>query len=109
MSRVSDDTKLSQMSIPGTHDTMTAHASTDFLGLTGCPGGFAEFYCLTQTWKLETQLHNGIRFIDLRLVQRTSKIFDIYHGDYYLDVSLEDVFETLETFLATYPREMVMK
>ena len=57
MSNLPDDLILSDMSIPGTHDTMTSHS----LKCVMTPG------CNTQNWQLEDQLKNGIRFLDIRL------------------------------------------
>ena len=97
MSTIPDTTKLNQMSIPGTHDTMTAHDKKGWFS--GCKGVFKSL-CLTQEWKLLEQLRNGIRFIDIRISQDTRyrRKFWIYHGDIYLDVRLKKVLDILAIF-----------
>ena len=101
MRRIPDDTKLSQLSIPGTHDTMTSHNNDFCIGGTGYLG-----WCLTQEWHLKEQLEHGVRFIDIR-IQESEKEFFIYHGPVYLDVTLEQVFKILIQFLKNHPTETV--
>ena len=86
MSEVPDDTKLSRLSIPGTHSSMTGHSQY-------CRDA-PYFQCLTQQMKLEDQLRAGIRFIDLQLLLNKYS-FDqllIVHGSTNLFVSLITVF-----------------
>jgi hypothetical protein len=72
-----DNTKLWEMSIPGTHDT--AARTNHFAYADKC-----------QEWSVTDQLNNGIRFLDLRLNynnenNRDSNGFtgyDIYHGGF---------------------------
>ena len=108
MSKIPDQTKLNQMSIPGTHDTMTAHAEDGFFTL--CKGPWGQVYCLTQEWKLLEQLRNGIRFIDIRISQDTTdpRKFWIYHGRAFLDVTLKEVLDILAIFLTDQPTETVI-
>ena len=101
MSHLPDDARLSTLSIPGTHDTMTAH------DLDSCKGIFKS-RCLTQEWTLDKQLLNGIRFLDIRIRQTRIQgaayllrnSFGIYHGSVFLDVTLDEVFLTIKKFLA---------
>ena len=101
MKTIPDDTRLSQMSIPGTHDTMTSH-DKGFLG--GCSVG--AYLCLTQDWHLFEQLEHGIRFIDIR-INEYGEEFRIHHERVYLDVTLEQVFKILIQFLEEHPTETV--
>ena len=66
MSAVPDDTLISELSIPGTHDTCA---------LIDHPLGFAR----CQNRDLREQLYSGIRFIDIR-VKRTMEGLKVYHG-----------------------------
>ena len=125
MKGIQDETKLSTISMPGTHNTMTSH---DVDGIfSGCKGRFGRRLCLTQTWKLDEQLKNGIRFIDIRIYQSNRSPgtslplqldlpypnittgFGIYHHLAYLDVTLNDVLDILRTFLSSQRTETVSK
>jgi 1-phosphatidylinositol phosphodiesterase len=68
MSYLKDSTKFSQLSIPGTHDTMTAGY-----------GGIVRPYVETQSRGLMTQLNAGVRFIDIRARVVEGKSFSIHH------------------------------
>jgi hypothetical protein len=75
--KYSDDTKLWEMSIPGTHDTCARTNHT----------GYAD---KCQTWSVTEQLNHGIRFLDLRLNYNNERNrdkngftgYDIYHGGF---------------------------
>ena len=60
MSQISDDTKLSQLSIPGSHGSLTQESAK-------CQSD--EMFCLTQKLTLGQQLGAGVRFIDLTIKQ----------------------------------------
>ena len=68
MKDLSDDALVDEISIPGTHDTMTSHSSNCYL-LVGCG---------TQSMLLADQLMAGIRFLDIRL-RLWYDDFSIYH------------------------------
>ena len=55
MERILDETKLSALSIPGTHDSATQYVSLSSI-----------FQC--QDTAIKTQLENGYRYLDIRLV-----------------------------------------
>ncbi|WP_368556140.1 phosphatidylinositol-specific phospholipase C [Enterococcus faecalis] len=95
MKDIPDSTRLSDLSIPGTHETMTAGVSG---GL-----GFAQ----NQSLGLTTQLNNGIRFIDVR-ARYIDGVFTIHHGDYYTHSNLGDVFNRILVFLKQNPSETVL-
>lgn len=96
MSRVSDDKLISELSIPGTHDTMAYNPDLKFLNITR-----------TQTISLENQLNSGIRYLDIRLTYQRDR-FDINHGAIYLGYNFTDVLETVEEFLSANPSETVV-
>lgn len=95
MNSISDSAKLSDLSIPGTHETMTA----------GVKGGLG--YAQNQSLSLSDQLDNGIRFIDIR-ARYIDGVFTIHHGDYYTHSNLGDVFVGVLKFLQAYPSETVL-
>lgn len=93
-----DNTKLSQLSLPGTHDSM-AHKSN----LTGLD------VTRTQTMDLWSQLTSGIRALDIRLYcEPNSWDFSIHHGPVHVGYDLDDVLSTVQRFLQQYPTETVV-
>ena len=66
MKNVSDDTRLIDMSIPGTHDSGATHSLFDVAGK-------------CQELNIKQQLNVGTRFFDLRL-QLVGEEFKIIHG-----------------------------
>ena len=103
MSRVADDTLLSSMSIPGTHDSMTATSSED----NSCYNPLYKRCCVTQSMSLRDQLYAGIRFIDIRLKHEYNN-FTLHHDFISLGVTLSDVLRILIEFLNTNPSEAVI-
>ena len=102
MSEVPDDTKLSRLSIPGTHSSMTGYSKF-------CRDA-PYFQCLTQQMSLEDQLRAGIRFIDMQLQQIRSHPDQllIHHGSMNLAVSLVTVFNRIREFLTLFPSETII-
>ena len=64
MKEIPDDTKLSQMTIPGTHDSCSL---------------FGICCARTQTWSLVEQMRAGLRYFDIRL-RRIDDTLRAYHG-----------------------------
>lgn len=91
MSRLKDDTLLSNLSIPGTHDT----AADDVSEL-----------AKTQSLSIPKQLENGIRFLDVR-VRAINGVFAVHHGEYYLNMMFGDVLNETIAFLSKHPDETV--
>src|SRR6266496_980946 len=108
MSLIPGTTSLNQLSIPGTHDTMTeGFASTDPL-----IAPFAQ----TQDLDLGTQLDHGIRFLDIRCGPiyssnglRTDD-FGLYHGPLHIgnESFVSDVLGVCQTFLAAHHNETII-
>jgi hypothetical protein len=104
MSDIPDSENLGQISIPGTHDTMTFN--------THAP------YTRTQDLSLRDQLNDGIRFVDIRLgglqVDGGFSQTDLgaYHGSgtfqYYLDATFRSVIDTVQQFLKENPTETII-
>ncbi|PER94275.1 N-acetylmuramoyl-L-alanine amidase [Bacillus cereus] len=81
MKDIKDTATLSELSIPGTHDSMaykTLEPATD--------------HVYTQSMSLEKQLNSGIRFFDMRCKVKDG-IFWMRHGVYYLDNKFDFVLE----------------
>lgn len=101
MRKLANDTPLTRLSVPGTHDTMA------YKGSWGAEAGVlnpVERFTKTQNWDLRTQLANGVRFVDIRIDVDMS----IHHGIVDLESSLDgDVLPTLRAFLALHPDEII--
>lgn len=94
MSQVADKVTLSQLSLPGTHETLSM-------------GGGDAVQC--QSMDLYNQLMAGIRVIDIRLGPGygTNQLID-YHGSIDQGTTFDQVLSTLTTFLSQYPTETVL-
>jgi len=98
MSRVSGEKYLSQITIPGTHDSCADHNSN-------C-GTFKKWYeCQDKT--VTEQLNLGVRFLDIRFKHKNDK-FMINHGGCYLRYTFDGVMQTLKDFLTANNQETVM-
>lgn len=93
MARLDDQTLLSRVNIPGTHDTCALY------------GMLAWGQC--QTMKLDQQLNAGVRFLDIRC-----KLIDgdlkIYHGIVDQKTTFTEVINTCQKFLVKNPSETVL-
>lgn len=92
MSSVPGTLRLNELSIPGTHDSMS------FYG-----GDIGQ----TQSMPLANQLRSGIRALDIRC-NHTKDEFPIYHGIAFQYAYFSDVLATVIDFLKTHPRETVL-
>jgi hypothetical protein len=92
MSSIEDSKKISEITIPGTHDSCTYKASD----ISKC-----------QNLTLQQQLEAGIRFIDIRCRQFNDK-FALHHGAEYLHLNFGDVLKTCRDFLAMHQRECIV-
>lgn len=117
MSYLSDDLRLSQISIPATHDSATYKLLNNLnfakivagillpplLGVVG----LVELFAKTQDCTLEQQLESGVRSIDLRL-QLTKNSFDLFHGIVDLEISLFQALDQVKAFLEKNVSEAVI-
>ncbi|EMF0060778.1 phosphatidylinositol-specific phospholipase C domain-containing protein, partial [Enterococcus hirae] len=92
MSRLGDDLRVSQFSIPGTHDSCATH---------GVLGIGKE-----QSLSLPEQLNAGIRYLDIRC-KYTNGTFAIHHGPVYQQLMFGDVLNQVIDFLNKHPKETV--
>lgn len=95
MKSIRDDVRMNDLSIPGSHNTMTDK--------------FLEPSYQNQEADLSEQLKAGIRYIDIRVREHlgTSETLQIAHGRGYAGYSFYDGCKMLESFLATNPSETV--
>lgn len=97
MQYVADSKKFSELSIPGTHDSMSYGkiplASNDIVR--------------NQSIDLYEQLMSGIRFIDIRVHYESPTYLTCYHGPIYLGSDFDEVLSTVQKFLSKYPTETV--
>ncbi|WP_411075737.1 phosphatidylinositol-specific phospholipase C domain-containing protein [Streptomyces sp. cmx-4-7] len=95
---VASDTKLSAMSIPGTHDTLAIHGGAAVETQEDYGDG-------AQT--LTAQLERGIRAIDIR-VRAIGGKFAIHHSAYYQKTNFDDVLQKAQDFLEAHPNEAIV-
>ncbi|KAL1885329.1 hypothetical protein Cpir12675_007002 [Ceratocystis pirilliformis] len=93
MDLIKDDTPLSSLSIPGTHNSMTDKLDNSLLQGQNTP--------------LAQQLTGGIRYIDVSL-QNTDKNLLVYHGNSKTGYNFEEVLTTIYDFLDQHRREAVI-
>ncbi|WP_036464791.1 phosphatidylinositol-specific phospholipase C domain-containing protein [Mycoplasmopsis sturni] len=100
MSHVNGNKRLSDLSIPGTHD------SAMFSGR-GIAWTFGRAWARTQSLSFQNQLNIGVRFFDIRIKDNDN--LEIGHGASWADgVSLENVLNIMKKFLAENPSETVI-
>lgn len=97
MANIPNNTPISLIGIPGTHDTGTYNQG-DWAW-----GGWVK----TQDRSILDQLERGIRFLDIRgrLIGET---LAIHHGSVYLDMTFQDVIDVCRQFLQTHPTETIL-
>lgn len=94
LSKVSDDTLLRNISLPGSHDTMALYSVADLAG-----------QC--QTLSLKEQLNLGVRFLDIRLKEDRNSLKAV-HGFIDQKATFADIDRTVTTFLKDHPKEFIM-
>lgn len=94
MGKLPDNQLLRKISIPGTHDSGAT------IGGVGAE---------TQNWTIAEQLAGGIRLLDIRCkINKNKDGFGIYHGDFYQDLTFDEVMESIQDFLSTNPSEGII-
>lgn len=83
--------RLSELSLPGTHDTMSFYGGD----IVQC-----------QSMPLATQLQSGIRVLDIRC-RHIADVFAIHHGRVFQNVFFGDVLNCVIRFLETNPSETI--
>ena len=95
MKKLPQNALLSNLSIPGTHDSGALHNGLSF--------GFAR----CQTLTLREQLDSGVRFLDIRCRHQRDR-FHIYHGVINQHISFAQVIRVCEEFLVENPTETLL-
>lgn len=99
MQNLRDDVRISELSIMGTHNSMSLY---------GGGGPYPDDYIRTQRMSLATQLHAGIRYLDIR-VRHLNDTFAINHGRVYQNAYLgPDVLNKIIEFLKINPQETIL-
>lgn len=104
MSQISEDRKLSELNIPGTHESCAIYGSADLI---------TKPLVVCQTLSLQEQLEAGIRFIDIRCRhigdREGNSAFAIHHGIYYQNLNFgAGVQDVCIDFLKKNPKECII-
>ncbi|CAM9942156.1 unnamed protein product, partial [Laminaria digitata] len=101
------DLKLSDMSLPGTHDSGTAKMANPVVGP----------WASTQDLSLEEQLKAGVRVLDFRVgyvgaqTQKSDKVDDgiaVVHDKLRTTLSLRQALSSVKKFVKEHPTEVVL-
>lgn len=92
MSRLANNLRVSEINLPGTHDTMSI-ASGDIWQ--------------NQTMSLREQLDSGLRVFDMRTRHIDDKL-RMHHGMIAQDTYFDDVLKDIDSFLEDNPTETVL-
>ncbi|QIW96126.1 hypothetical protein AMS68_001644 [Peltaster fructicola] len=93
MSWVKDQELLSNLSIPGTHDSAAYTYRVPFIS--------------TQRMDIQQQLDAGVRYFDLRCGLRAD-VLEMVHGPSLLGLRLDDVLAVLYAWLSAHPSEALI-
>ena len=93
MSGLEDDRLISQLSIPGTHDSGATHSIADVAGK-------------CQSLGIKEQLNIGVRFLDIRL-QLVGDDFRIVHSFVDQRTDFDDMLEDIVKFIEDNPTEFL--
>ena len=96
MSYISDDTYISDISIPGTHDSASYRRG----------GIYSLAHC--QNLNLENQLKVGVRYFDIRLDKDYKDRLYVYHGILNQQISFDEVWNIFNNFLKEHPSETIL-
>ena len=94
MAGIKDTKLLSQLSIPGTHDSGARYEPLS--GTAKC-----------QNLTIAEQLNAGVRFLDIRC-RHIDNTFTIHHGSVYQNINFDDVLNACTSFLDDNPSESII-
>jgi 1-phosphatidylinositol phosphodiesterase len=97
MKDVPGNRKLSEMAIPGTHDSSA----------NGKPGNVVLDIVYTQCMNFDQQLRSGISFFDIR-VRHFRNSFPLHHGSFFLDKYFINFLNSVQSFVVKNPSETVL-
>lgn len=92
MKKIKNDTRLSELSLPGTHDSMSFYGGD----IVRC-----------QTLSLEDQLISGVRVLDIRC-RHIEDVFAIHHGSVFQKAFFGDVLNIVADYLEKNQSECVL-
>lgn len=98
MSFIPDTFKVSEFSIPGTHDSAARYIDDSFT-----PDSAAK----TQNLTIKEQLNAGVRFLDIRC-RHINNACALHHGRVYLSLNFSDVLHDVYEFLDNNNTETVV-
>jgi len=102
MNQLDDNTYLSQVSIPGTHDSATGEGWSGFLGEL-----FGPSMGLTQELSIAQQLDCGVRAFDLRPCVQGNELV-INHGILQTKANFAETLKQLCQYVTDHPSEFVV-
>ena len=94
MSQLSDTAWISELSIPGTHNSGALYEP--IAGTAAC-----------QTMTIADQLEAGVRFFDIRCRHEDDR-FTIYHGPVFQKQSYDEIENVMQTFLKKHDKEVLL-
>ena len=95
---------LTQLTLPGTHDSGTHDPKVDASN----PGGAFSAYIRTQNTTLAQQLQDGIRVLDLRIGQVKPGEYVIVHDKYKTNYTLSAALKEVTDFVICSEKEIVI-
>lgn len=110
MAYIPDGTFLRDISIPGTHESLSLHCDDDAQDdekwtCTGISG--VRYYVKCNIWGLNKQLRAGIRYFDLR-VKSVNGELRVYHGEYNQKQKVITAIRQIANFLDKKPSETIL-
>ncbi len=99
MKEIPDDAKISELTIPGTHDSCTYQIK----GI----GNIFSYATKTQSWNLEEQMKAGLRYFDIRL-RSINNTLRCYHGPIDLKQQFDSILNTTSSFLNKNKSETIL-
>ena len=94
MKEIPDETPIREVNMPGTHDSAAIYGLADLAG-----------QC--QSLSIEDQLNIGVRFLDIRLQIRATKLHAV-HGMVDQKLPFKDIVSTVDGFLKKHPSEFLI-
>lgn len=108
MAQLPGDTKICNLTIPGTHDTLTGMGFYSKL-----LRSIFNLTAISQVTTLQMQLECGVRFFDIRPVVSTDtithqKVLRTSHGISEIAVTLDEATNMMASYLKQHPGEMII-
>ncbi|XP_075247118.1 uncharacterized protein LOC142340428 [Convolutriloba macropyga] len=97
MSQLDDDKYISQVTIPGTHDTAANFRNSHLCTI----------FCWCQNLSIPEQLDSGVRFLDIRL-NHYHNMLRITHEFIYLNMNFSHVLDEIGEFFKKGPKETIV-